>query len=229
MAAITPHPLVHERREQDPTALTTMQLHRELEGLKELLISRLDGMDKASILLSENMTRVPTNVDKQVLNLQRLHNERFAAIIERFTGIQRQFDERDVRTDNDKMAQKEAASLLSNAALVGTAAALQAQKEMAAAQNASNTSMAEEIKSNTAEKINGVGAMLASLGTVTTDKFDTFNGRLNRIEGASQGHSSTVTNVIAISALLIAVLVGTVTIVVAVPHPAPAQTQTQAR
>jgi membrane-associated HD superfamily phosphohydrolase len=220
--AVTPHPFIHEKRVQDPTALTTMQLHRELEWLKDMITARQDEADKAVQLLGKHIGDIPASTDRQIANLRDLHSEKFAS-------VQTQFRERDDRTASDKMAQKEAANLLGAAAQTATSAALQAQKEMAAAQTASNTAMAEKIESNTAARIDGMGTQLASLNSVVTDKFDGINSRLNRGEGVASGHSSTVTNVISIAALLIALLVGVVTIVVAVPHTSQSQPQSQSQ
>ncbi len=74
----------------DPTLLTTQQLLREMANLKEVIFTRLDGMDRAMIVFTEAITRVPTDVDKQVGHLKELHDEKF-------DGIQRQFHERDIR------------------------------------------------------------------------------------------------------------------------------------
>jgi hypothetical protein len=75
----------------DPSLLTTEQLRRELAtqndrlteriiGLEEKLKTRLDAMDKASLLLNENMTRVPTDTDKQIMQLRTLQDEKFRTI-----------------------------------------------------------------------------------------------------------------------------------------------------
>lgn len=75
----------------DPTSLTTDQLRREIETLreefaksivavKEVFAMRLDGMDMATKLLSENVHRVPTDVNTQVGHLRELM---FAILAER--------------------------------------------------------------------------------------------------------------------------------------------------
>ena len=64
----------------DPTALTTDLVERGLasertlvEAKLDILRQRLDGIDKATIIFNETLTRVPTDVDKQVGNLKELH------------------------------------------------------------------------------------------------------------------------------------------------------------
>jgi len=61
----------------DPTLLTTQQLTREIAALKEVIFTRLEGMDKAIFLFNENITRVPTDTDKQIQHLKELHDSKF--------------------------------------------------------------------------------------------------------------------------------------------------------
>lgn len=71
----------------DPTVLTTAQLMREINHLRELIGSRLDAMDKAVVLLQEFANRQPTIA------------EVVARYDERLDGIDAQFVERDRRFD----------------------------------------------------------------------------------------------------------------------------------
>lgn len=64
----------------DPTLLTTQQLTREIASLKELVYTRLDGVETAMKLFREDMTRVPTEVDRSVGRLKELHETRFTAV-----------------------------------------------------------------------------------------------------------------------------------------------------
>jgi hypothetical protein len=57
----------------DPTELTTAALLREISSLKEVIFTRIDGMDRAISLFNSNMTRVPTDTDKAIYHLQSLH------------------------------------------------------------------------------------------------------------------------------------------------------------
>jgi cobalamin biosynthesis Mg chelatase CobN len=59
---------------QDPTSLTMAQIFREISSLKELVFTRMDAMDLAMRIFNENITRVPTDVDKQISNLRTLHD-----------------------------------------------------------------------------------------------------------------------------------------------------------
>lgn len=50
----------------------------------DVLRQRLSAMDKATELLNEQVTQVPTDVDKQVGNLKELHAEKFDSVKESF-------------------------------------------------------------------------------------------------------------------------------------------------
>ena len=56
----------------DPTLLTTMALTREVAALKELLEARIEALGKAQALFETNLTRLPTEVDKQIGQLKEL-------------------------------------------------------------------------------------------------------------------------------------------------------------
>lgn len=76
----------------DPTRMTTAQLLMAISSLKELVFTRLDGNDKAMELFNDNITRVPTDTDKQISHLKGLHDSRFEQLERsfnvRFDGIE---------------------------------------------------------------------------------------------------------------------------------------------
>lgn len=154
----------------DPTFLTTQQLLREYTSLKELVFTRLDAMDKAMELFNANITRVPTDTDKQISHLKELHDERFS-------GVDKQFTERDVRTEQSATATK-----------IAVDAALQAQKEAAGAQNESNAAAIAKSEAATAKQIDGIIALLNSSLKALDEKINDLKGRLDRGEGKVAGH-----------------------------------------
>ena len=178
----------------DPSALTTEQLRREVAGLKALLEARLDAIDQATKLFQDNLTRVPTDTDKQIQHLKELHSQRFAA-------IEMQFRERDTRFDQEK----------SGSALAVTAA-LQAQKEAAAAQNASNAEAVRKSEMAVAKQIDGIGTQLTAAASALADKIETINSRINRGEGISSGSATSLSTTIAIAAVIVSILVGSFTV-----------------
>ena len=87
----------------DPTFLTTQQLLRELASLKDVVFTRLDGMDRAIVLFNENITRVPTDTDKQIQHLRELHESKFEAVGLGLDGVRASLDTR--LADRDKAIQ----------------------------------------------------------------------------------------------------------------------------
>ena len=122
----------------DPTILTTQQLQREISALKEIIFTRLDANDEAVQLLHEDVTRVPTDTDKQIAHLKELHQEKFESIV-------KQFGERDARMDREAASNK--TSL--DAALQAAEKAVNKQNEtfalsIAKSENATNKQMEQQ-------------------------------------------------------------------------------------
>lgn len=198
---------------QPPATMAAMQ--EAVKNLREIfaadikgLETRLAAIDKATELFTENLSRVPTDTDKQVGHLKELHDERFASVAKELValsdGIAKQFAERDVRTD---------------AAAIGTAkavdAALQAQKEAAGSTNDANKEAIAKSEANTTKLIDGINTLLASNVKATDEKINDLKGRLDRGEGITRGGQEQRTEkradtgtLLAIGALAVSVLVG---------------------
>lgn len=164
----------------DPTLLTTEQLTQRIAALKELVETRLNAMDRASQLLHENVTRIPTETDRQVMHLRETSDEKFSS-------IQLQFVERDVRSKAAEIA-----------AQVAVGAALQAQKEAAAAQNDANAAAITKSEAATVKQIDGIQVLLATIAKSFDEKIEgvksasatsiaSINSRLDRGEGVARG------------------------------------------
>jgi hypothetical protein len=137
----------------DPTELTMAALQREMAtvqrelemrqemrqrehtSLRELIETRLDGMDRANTLLSETVNRTPTDVTQAVAHVQ-------AIMDERFTSVGTQFKERDTRSEREARDNKLAVD-----------AAFAAQEKQAVAQNEANTTAISKSETATAETI----------------------------------------------------------------------------
>jgi len=122
------------------------------------LEARLDAVDRATVLFQENLTRVPTDTDKQISHLKELHETRFQ-------GLSTQISERDLRAEQDKRTQEAAVS-----------AAFQAQKEAAGKSEILTTKL-----------IDGLQAVLAQSQRTTDDKIAVINARLDRGAGGEVG------------------------------------------
>ncbi len=168
----------------DPTLLTTQQLLREMCNLKEVIFTRLDAMDKAMVVFNANITRVPTDVDKQVGQLKELHQEKF-------TGVEKQFAERDVRTRQDAQAGKD-----------NIAAALQAAKEQVGMQNQNSERAIAKSEAATNKQLDQLSMQILSETRALDGKISDLKERLTLIEGRGSGrHESWLVIVAAISIL----------------------------
>jgi hypothetical protein len=167
----------------DPTVLTTQQLLRENSMLKELLETRLNGMDTAIKLVQFATDKIPSLVDEKVTHLKELHTEKFVSVDTKFSevekrteqhfdGIATQFIERDKRTEQLSIADKTA-----------IAAALQAQKEAAGATNDSNTTANNKTETNFTKLIEQTQTLLQAVTRNTDEKINDLKSRLDTGEG----------------------------------------------
>lgn len=161
----------------DPTVRTIEQLQREVSALKELHGVRLEAMDKAIQVAHDDLVRVPTDVQKAVSSLRDVLAETFKIHGEKFSSVEKQFIERDTRTD--KIADLSQKAL--DAALLTAEKAVGKQSEAFAAATA---------KSEAAftKQIDGIVLLLNSGLKGLDEKIALANARLDRGEGKSTGH-----------------------------------------
>lgn len=207
----------------DPSNLTTVQLLREIQNLKELIFARLDNIDGIIDTAHEDLVRVPTDVQKAVGNLKELHEIRFqdntratelmrdvietritgmdrAVILlqeatdklpikidekiqalrlvheEKFISIQKQFQERDVRTEQSSKDSK-----------VAVDAALQAAKEAVNAQQLANQQAAAKSESNFTKQIDQMSLLITQGNNALGGNINDIKERLTKIEGMNLG------------------------------------------
>jgi hypothetical protein len=170
----------------DPTQRTVEQVQRDIaavrqvveasiKGNREVLETRLSGMDKAIELLQTATDRLPDKIRDSVQQLKELHDEKFNSVSSQLKaamdGIEKQFTERDKRTEQLSLADKTA-----------IAAALQAQKEAAGAQNDSNTTANSKMEANFATLISQTQQLLQEVRRSTDDKIVALGDRLTKGE-----------------------------------------------
>jgi hypothetical protein len=146
----------------------------------------LDGMDKAIVLLQDGHGSISTSISTHVRHLQEVMLQRFETVDqkfdtrdERFSGIQTQFNERDVRTEQSSTATK-----------IAIDAALQAQKEMVAAQNTNIAQALARIEATGQKQIEQLVTLLQTSVQATESKISDLKDRLALIEGRSAGIGS---------------------------------------
>lgn len=182
----------------DPTVLTTAMLQREIATSREVIETRLDGMDKAIELLQRTTDKFPQHIVEAVDRLQELHTEKFKSIAT-------QFVERDTRTEQTSRDSK-----------VAVDAALQAAKEAVGEQNKSSALAIAKSEAATTKQIDQIGQMIAATNNAMNDKIDDIKTRLTTIEsykkGGYEGMGSVGSIVMGVAAV-IAVIVSIVALV----------------
>lgn len=177
----------------DPTLLTTEQTDRaiaavreifnaQLEGQQNVFETRLDGMDEAIKLLQTILDRVPDQMDTKVEHLGEVVRETFQVHLEKFAGVEKQFNERDTRSERESRDNK-----------VAVDAAFAAQKEAASEQNKSNTLAIDKSERATAETLNkqadlfksttdALSSQISTSASALSDNIVDLKERMTRVE-----------------------------------------------
>jgi len=157
----------------DPTVLTTAALMQAISSLKEVIYTRLEGMDRAIVLFDGTVMRMTVETDKKLTHLRELVFERIEG--DR-NGINQRFVERDVRVEQTARDTK-----------VAVDAALAAQKEMGNKQTDSFAQSIAKSEAATSKQIDQLGQLLSTTNTATDGKIADIKERLTRIEGEGKG------------------------------------------
>jgi len=203
----------------DPTRLTSQALREAIAALKDVIYTRLEGMDKALQLLQSRSDRFPVELESKIANVRDLLSERFKGIELQFEGIQLQFKERDTRVEQTARDSKTAVD-----------AALQAAKEAVEKQNAASSQAAQKSEGAFTKSIDQLAELfrgsaksledkIASVNKVTDDKLSAINERITRIESIALGQRAASKDTNENTMLIIAIigeLVGVVGVVVAI-------------
>jgi len=157
----------------DPTTLTTQQLLREMNALKELVSVQLGALATATNLQRETMEAAHNALRDQIIHLRELHSERFES-------IDKQFLERDVRVEQTARDTK-----------VAVDAALQAAEKAANAQYQSFAQSIDKSETATAKQIDALNAALQAATAALDAKINDGKDRLTRIESYGIGRVET--------------------------------------
>jgi len=141
----------------------------EVGLIRQVIETRLDGMDKAMQLLQAIADAFPARIDEKIQSLEKVHEEKFRSI-----GVQ--FVERDTRTEQTSRDSK-----------VAVDAALQAAKEAVGEQNRSSALAIAKSEAATAKQIDQQGLLISTTAKASDEKIDDLKERLTRIEGTGTG------------------------------------------
>lgn len=167
------------RPDPDPTLLTTENLRREIANLKELQETRLSAT-KAETEALRDLILAKIEVLSSVT-------------AQRFASIETQFLERDKRTEQLSLADKTA-----------IAAALQAQKEAAGAQNESNAASVTKQEAAFTKLLDQNQTLFQTAMSALTTQLNDVKSRLDKGEGKSSGSKDVWAYIFALGALAIA-------------------------
>lgn len=148
----------------DPTTLTTQNLQREIHIAREVIETRLVGLEKEVEAKQTNIEKIPELIKNAVAHLKELHEEKFGS-------IQTQFNERDTRTEQTSHDSK-----------VAVDAALQAAKEAVGEQNKSFSQAIQKSETITSKQIEQIGILIANMQKAFDDKIDDMKERIISIE-----------------------------------------------
>lgn len=189
----------------DPTKLTTdavnlatTQMRRELATLREIIEARILAGEHDGHLQLEGLRSVRPEIERQIKHLRELHAERFSS-------IELQFKERDVRTEQAATASQQALN-----------AALLAAKELVGQQNTANVEAAAKAEASFTKQIDQIGVIISTLEKAITDRILELKERIDRGEGQGQGATGVRGQYIAASAVLLSMAAIVVTVIIAI-------------
>ena len=219
----------------DPTERTTVIMHRELETLTTLLTAkldainiRIDGIDRATVVFREAITRVPTDVDKAIDRLRELVTLQVKAIEMQVVSIEHRFAEKlsEVQLRDQQRFESSGVAL--------AAASVAAEKAIAAALSAADRSVQSALQAasasvsksdqSTEKRFETVDAIRITLAEAQTklmpriesearlqsvaEKVSDLSTRFENIVGRSAGHASSQATLITLLAIGVSVVIG---------------------
>lgn len=158
----------------DPTERTIESLLRENAWLREVIETRLDGMDKAIKLLQDTADKFPARMDEKIEAAVGIHEEKFSSIAT-------QFEERDKRGEREARDNKLAVD-----------AAFAAQEKQAAAQNKSNAEASNKSESSITGQITTNAELVRTEMRGMRDAFNDMKDRVTRLESEKTGSHQTI-------------------------------------
>ena len=164
----------------DPSQLTNQMVWREIESLKELLQTRLNGVEDGIKVAHEDLVRVPTDVQKAVEGVQDLFSTKIF-YENKLVDLQiRNIENRFSWIEQVRVEQKRDTA-------TAVDAALKAAKEAVTEQNNSNVLAINKSEQATSKQIDQL-ADLVNTGILNlNDKIGDVKDRVTRGEGTGMG------------------------------------------
>jgi len=212
----------------DPSDLTVNMILREIASVRSLLETRITAVEKASDVFRENLTRVPTEVDKAIERLRELMTLQVKALELQVVAIERRFVERSDETQLREQQRFESSGVALAAASVAAEKAIAAALSAAdrSVQNALAAASASVSKSDqsTERRFEAVDAIRMTLAEAQTklmpriesearlqsvvEKVSDLSTRFENVVGRHAGQASSQTTLITLLALGVSVVIG---------------------
>jgi len=195
-------------RENIPIAALRREIIARLEGFMTVLRTRLDGIDKATEVFSDNLTRVPTETDKQVSGLAKLVDEKLLRLHDKTEQADVRYEQRYIASQAALSAAFLASQSAVNAALASAKDAVQAASVAAEKavfnQNEANTAAIAKTEMSVAKQLESIMNSLRVAAQTQDDKITLINARLDRGEGADTKQSANHANTYSLAAIAVA-------------------------
>jgi hypothetical protein len=192
----------------DPSTLTMAALLREVQHVKDLLLTKVECMEADVVRIDKTVCGLPDTQLKDLLNAKDFLIEKFNTVQEQFRSVQIQFKERDERGEQNERERK-----------IGIDAALSAQEKSAGKQTESFSLSIDKSEKATAKSIDQLGEMVNSNFKALDDKISDTKERLTRLEGLGVGKLAELQNQRASNfnaANIIGMVAGAIGVVVAI-------------
>lgn len=161
----------------DPTLRTLDVVARDLASLQKLIEARLDGYDKAILLLQNTTNRSPTPAELgiDIAAFKEL-------VIEKFKGVTDSIQQRDVRLGQAEQAAKDAVTTAFTGSEKAVAAALQAAKEAVGAQSESFDRATTKAELATTKLLDALSVQISTSANGLDDKIDDLKELHNKLD-----------------------------------------------
>lgn len=164
----------------DPSPLTTQLVLREIASLKELLQTRLAGVEKSIDVAHDNLVRFPTEVQKAIASLQDLTDTKIS-YENKLVGLQINHIEKQFNwIEQVRIEQKRDTA-------TAVDAALKAAKEAVTEQNTSNVLAINKSETATSKQIDQLAILVTTGIKNLDDKIIDVKDRVIGREGSGTG------------------------------------------
>lgn len=141
----------------------------KLDAIQREFDSKMAAIDAAAAIETAAIKAWPDNIDRAIGHHEDLQ-------LERFRSIDKQFQERDIRTEQSQKAGTEA-----------LAAALQAAKELVTAQGEASAAAAIKSETSFTKQIDQIGTIISTLEKALDARITELKERIDRGEGNNAG------------------------------------------